>query len=74
MIDPKHIEFFNELKELLSKYEAAISWNERVLQIAFRKDAGIYQTGTILCTNPLESGLGDTFHCIELVTTERVFK
>lgn len=71
MIDPKHIEFFEELKALLKKHKVNIAWNNEYLFMTFKGSKLFYQTCNPLYVN---SDFGDTFKSIELVTTERVFK
>lgn len=70
-MNEKHIEFFNELKELLKKYGANIAWNNEFLFITFKGSKPFYQSCNPLYVN---NDFGDTFQSIELVTTERVFK
>lgn len=72
MIDPKHIEFFNELKELLKKHHANIMWSNDYLIFSFK---GNHNGRYYQCAEPLfASEIANTFDGIELVTTERVFK
>ena len=74
-MNEKHIEFFNELKELLKKHGVTITFTHEQLMfnfngVVYRNYGKFYQ-----CASPLfASNLSDSFESIELVTTERVFK
>lgn len=69
-IDPKHIEFFNELQELLKKHKAIILTDIEPITFKIKSDTYITPKGYVLYC----SDMSDSFEAIELVTTERVFK
>jgi len=71
-MNEKHVEFFNELKELLKKHSANIMWSNDYLIFSFKgnHNGRYYQCAKFL----FASETANTFDGIELVTTQRVFK
>lgn len=70
MIDPKHIEFFNELKELLKKHKAVVVTDFEPITFKIKNSTYSTPKGYVLYC----SDMSNSFEEIELVTTERVFK